>query len=133
MPKELVLRAAIVGLCLAGLYVSSFMLLKYVRAQQGKLTEPSVVTSPRAKIARVPNAMIGLAYYVLMLLLTPFLSPTHPIAILAALVAALAAAISSVYLAYSLLFVTRMPCRYCWTGHVINWLLLVLVIALSRF
>jgi hypothetical protein len=30
-----------------------------------------------------------------------------------------------VVLAYSLLFVTRMPCVYCWTSHVVNWALAV--------
>jgi len=129
---ELVLRAAIAILCLAGLYVSSFMLRKYVRAQRGHLDEPSVVTTPRAKMVRVPNALIGLVYYGFMLLLTPFLSRAYPVTIYAALIAALGAAVSSLYLAYSLLFVTRMPCRFCWTGHVINWSLLGLVIAIAR-
>jgi uncharacterized membrane protein len=126
------LRAGIVILCLVGLYVSFFMLRKYIRAQRGQLDEPSVVSSPRAKIARVPNAMIGLVYYAFMLLLTPFLSHNDPVVVDAALIAALAATVSSLYLAYSLLFVTRMPCRYCWTGHVINWSLLGLVIAIAR-
>lgn len=132
MPTELVLRAGIVVLCLAGLYVSSFMLRKYNRAQRGQLDEPSVVTSPRAKMVRVPNAMLGLVYYALVLVLVPFLSHAHPSIIIVALITAIAAAVSSIYLAYSLLFVTRMPCRYCWTGHVINWSLLVLIIVLSR-
>ena len=133
MRTELALRAGVVALCLAGLYVSSFMLRKYNRAQRGQLDEPSVVTSPRASIARVPNAMIGLVYYALMLLLAPFLSPKHPIVVLAALVAASAAALSSLYLAYSLVFVTRMACHYCWAGHVINWSLLVLAIVIGRW
>ena len=38
-----------------------------------------------------------------------------------------AAAAFSAYLAYSLLVVTRMSCTYCWTGHVVNWSLIVLV------
>jgi len=129
---DLVLRTGIVVLCLVGLYVSFFMLRKYIRAQRGHLDEPSVVTTPRAKIARVPNAMIGLVYYAFMLLLTPFLSHNYPIVIDAALIAALAATVSSLYLAYSLLFATRMPCRYCWTGHVINWSRLGFVIAIAR-
>jgi uncharacterized membrane protein len=132
MRTELLLRIAIVIVCLAGAYVSSFMLRKYVRAQQGQLTEPSVVTSPRAKIGRVPNAAIGLIYYLLIILLIPFLSPAHPLVILAALAAAGVAALISVYLAYSLLFVTRMPCAFCWTGHVINWSLLLLLAVLSK-
>jgi uncharacterized membrane protein len=49
----------------------------------------------------------------------------------AALAAAAAAAAFSAYLAYSLLFVTRMPCVYCWTSHVVNFSLILLV-ALAR-
>jgi hypothetical protein len=28
-----------------------------------------------------------------------------------------------------LLFITRMPCAFCWTGHAVNWSLLALLIA----
>jgi uncharacterized membrane protein len=45
-------------------------------------------------------------------------------------VAALMAAGVSVVLAYSLLFVTKMPCVYCWTSHAVNWMLAVGVAAL---
>jgi uncharacterized membrane protein len=129
MPESgIVLRGVIAVLCLIGLYASYFMFRKFVKARRGGLDEPSVVTSPRAKIGRVPNATIGLIYYSLMLVLTPFLTRAHPLAVIGALVAAFAAAISSFYLAHSLLFVTRMPCRYCWTGHVVNWSLLALLI-----
>jgi uncharacterized membrane protein len=30
---------------------------------------------------------------------------------------------------YSLLFRTRMPCPYCWTGHALNVALFALVLA----
>ena len=132
MPEELVVRACIVALCLIGLYVSFFMLRKYVRAQRGQLDEPSVVSSPRARITRVPNAFVGLVYYSLLLALTPFLTWAYPLAVHAALAAGLVAALASIYLAYSLLFVTRMPCGYCWTGHVVNWTLLALLVWLER-
>jgi uncharacterized membrane protein len=41
------------------------------------------------------------------------------------------AAVSSAYLAYSLAFVTRMPCTYCWSAHAIN-LALPIVLFLAR-
>ncbi len=125
-------RLAIDVLCLAGLYVSYFMLGKHRQALRGELDEPSVVMSPRASLARVPNARIGVVYYTLMLLVTSFFVPDHPLAVHAALAGAAIAALVSLYLAYSLLFVTRMPCVYCWAGHLINWSLLALVIALER-
>lgn len=130
MPQyQLALRIGIITLCVVGLYVSYFMLRKYVMAARGELEGPSVVMSPRAKLGRVPNAQSGLLYYSLMLAVTPFLSPAHPLVMYAALAGAVAASLTSLYLAYSLLFVTRMSCGYCWVGHAVNWSLLALMIA----
>ena len=129
---QLTLRVGIITLCVLGLYVSYFMLRKYVMAARGELEGPSVVMSPRAKLGRVPNAQSGLFYYSLMLVLTPFLSPAHPLVMYAALAGAVAASLTSLYLAYSLLFVTRMSCVYCWVGHAVNWSLLALLIAAAR-
>ena len=125
-------RAGIAVLCLIGLYASAFMLRKYERARGGGLTEPSVVTSSRARVGLVPNASVGLIFYAIMLALTPLLTPVHHFALTAALIACALASVASLYLAYSLLFVTRLPCVYCWTGHVINWTLLALVIWIYR-
>ncbi len=132
MDHGLAARALIIVLCLGGVYISYVMLGKHIRAQRGELGEPSVVLSPRATLARVPNARIGLIYYALLLVLAPFLTPQHPLAVHAALGATAVAALASLYLAYSLLFVTRLPCVYCWTGHAINWSLLAIVIAIER-
>ncbi|MBC5805606.1 MAG: vitamin K epoxide reductase family protein [Candidatus Eremiobacter antarcticus] len=116
----------IAALCLAGLYVSIHMLAKQRAAQRGELTEPSVVQTPRARVAGFSNALFGIAYYSLMLVAAALLQA--PLVAAAALAAACLAAAFSLYLAYSLLFVTRMSCAYCWTGHVINWLLLAALI-----
>lgn len=116
------IRAVITLLCGVGLYVSLFMLAKTRRAERGELREPSVVQSPRARLfGGRPNALLGTIYY-----------PAFAIAIWLAvapwqlgLLLAISgfAAVVSIVLAYSLLFVTRMPCPYCWTAHVLNWLL----------
>jgi hypothetical protein len=45
---------------------------------------------------------------------------------LALTAAALIAALTSAVLGYSLLFVTRRACPYCWTGHGVNGALLIL-------
>ncbi len=120
------LSAAIAFLCLVGLFVSAFMLRKQVRGDRGEIKEPSVVFTPRAKAMGLPNSLFGLLFYFALLLTTPFLS--DPFVWMVATAASTLAAMFSVYLAYSLLFVTRMPCAYCWTGHIINWLLLGLLI-----
>lgn len=121
------MRFLVVALCAVGLFVSVAMQGKTLRAARGELTEPSVVGTPRARlIGGTPNSAIGIAYYVLMAVASFFFF--IPAVRYAALCVACVAAAMSAYLAYSLLFVTRMPCLNCWTGHVINLLLLVLLL-----
>jgi uncharacterized membrane protein len=108
-------------LCAVGLYAAVFMLLKTVRAARGLLVEPSVVQTSRAHLFGAPNAVIGVAYY-LLLAAAVWLGHGTWVAV-AVYVAAGLAAIVSLYLAYSLLYVTRRACPYCWTGHIVNWLL----------
>ena len=103
---------------------------KTLRAARGELTELTVVQTPRARlIGGAPNSAIGIAYYVLMIVASFFFF--IPGVRYAALCVACAAAAMSGYLAYSLLFVTRMPCVNCWTGHVVNWLLLASLVAIN--
>jgi uncharacterized membrane protein len=118
-------------LCAAGFYASAFMYRKSDRAARGQLAEPSVVQSERAKVVRgLPNAAIGLVYYGALAAAVPFL---HVGVVWAcALAASLAAAAMSLYLAYSLLFVTRMPCVYCWTAHAVNVALAIALLFFQR-
>ena len=120
------IRVGILLLCAIGIYASAFMYHKSLRAARGALPEASVVQSPRARAAGIPNAAIGLLYYAALALCVAFLSV--PLVWAAALAASLGAAAFSLYLAYSLLFVTRMPCVYCWTGHAVNAALPVLLL-----
>ncbi|HTU81623.1 MAG TPA: vitamin K epoxide reductase family protein [Candidatus Acidoferrales bacterium] len=120
------MRALITLLGGVGLYASLFMLSKTRRAERGQLAEPSVVESPRARLyGGIPNAAVGAVYYPAVAVCSWFDLPYGwALAVLAA--AGLAAA-TSLALAYSLLFVTRRPCPYCWTAHAVNWSLLGLV------
>lgn len=103
------------------------MLAKTGRAERGELTEPSVVQTPRARLlGRIPNAAFGVVYYLLLGVGVWFAHTPWAAALLA--IAALAAAAMSAVLAYSLLFVTRMPCPYCWTSHAINGVLAIVTI-----
>ncbi|HXW50462.1 MAG TPA: vitamin K epoxide reductase family protein [Candidatus Acidoferrales bacterium] len=120
------MQALIACLALVGIYLSWYMLRKQIRAQRGELAEPSVVMTARAKAAGVPNSAFGIAYYLGVLVATPFLT-THLIWV-AVFAASLLAAAFSLYLAYSLLFITRMPCAFCWTGHAINWILAIVLL-----
>jgi uncharacterized membrane protein len=110
-----------------GVYVSVFMLQKHYRVDKGQAQDPSVVTTPRARVLGVPNALIGFAYYLALLVLAPSLQ--NQFWWMVALAASALAAAMSLYLAYSLLFVTRMRCVYCWTGHVVNWLIFIVLLA----
>jgi uncharacterized membrane protein len=124
----MILEVTILMLCGVGLYASAFMARKARRAARGELAEPSVVQTSRARVAGgVPNAALGLAYYAALAVAVPLLA--IPGVWWAAVAAALGAAAFSAYLAYSLLFVTRMPCAYCWTGHAVNWTLAALLLA----
>jgi uncharacterized membrane protein len=118
------IRLVITLLCGVGLYASLFMLNKSRRAARGELTGPSVVKTPRAHLFGVPNSLLGALYYTALAVAVWFVN--GPIEQIVLIVAALAAAATSAYLAYSLLFVTRRDCPYCWTSHVVNWSLFLL-------
>ncbi|MBV8637493.1 MAG: vitamin K epoxide reductase family protein [Candidatus Eremiobacteraeota bacterium] len=121
------MRVVITVLCGVGLYASLFMLAKTRRAERGELTQPSVVQTPRARLlAGIPNAAFGMVYYVVLGVAVWFARVPWELAVLA--IAALAAAAMSAILAYSLLFVTRMPCPYCWTSHAVNGVLAIVTI-----
>lgn len=119
------MRWLVFALALVGAYCSVHMQQKSARAQAGELREKSVVQTPRAHVfGNVQNSAIGLAYYGALAAASFFLAV--PIVHTLSLLAAILAAATSIYLAYSLLFVTRMECVYCWTSHVVNWSLLAL-------
>jgi uncharacterized membrane protein len=107
-----------------GLYTALFMQRKAGLAKKGLLPEPSVVQTSRARLLfGMTNASFGIVYYLAMGAGVWFVA--QPWQAATALAASLAAGAMSVVLAYSLLFVTKMPCPYCWTSHVINWLLVL--------
>lgn len=118
-------RGLITLLCGVGLYTSLFMLRKSIRAERGEIRGPSVVKTPRSHLFGVPNSLLGAIFYPA-LAAAVWLARPGP-ALLAILAAVLFAAATSAYLAYSLLFVTRRECPYCWASHAVNWSLLALV------
>lgn len=115
-----------IALAAIGVFVSARMEAKSRADSRGELRESSVVQTPRARLfGGLPNSVFGLAYYLCIAIAAFFQSLIWVHAF--TLAAAAFAAATSVYLAYSLLFVTRRPCAYCWTGHAVNWALLLLV------
>lgn len=125
------LRAIITLLCGVGLYAALFMLGKTRRAERGELTEPSVVQTPQARLfAGVPNALLGSLYYPSLAVAVWLVRPGFWSYAVEGIV--FLAAATSLILAFSLLFVTRRACPYCWTGHAVNWTLALLTLELIR-
>ncbi|MDP9110956.1 MAG: hypothetical protein M3M96_04935 [Candidatus Eremiobacteraeota bacterium] len=121
---NLLVRTVITVLCGVGLYASIFMLRKTKRADRGELSEPSVVQQPLARLfGRIPNAALGATYYPAFAVAIWFASAPWQLAL--SLIPSGSAALVSAFLACSLVFVTRMPCRYCWTAHAVNWTLAI--------
>jgi len=121
----MILAGTIYLLCAWGIYASAVMARKSLRAARGGLSEASVVDSERARaIGGLPNSFFGLAYYLALALCVPFAG--LPLVWTGAFIAVVAAAVFSIYLAYSLLFVTKMPCPFCWSSHAVNWSLVAL-------
>ena len=123
----MLLRIVITVLCGVGLYASVFMLSKTRRAERGLLEEPSVVQLPTARLyGGLPNALLGSVYYPALALAIWF-GHGRAVSLIVLSIAAFAAATSAV-LGYSLLFITKRPCPYCWTAHAVNWALLVMIL-----
>ncbi|MDE2571273.1 MAG: hypothetical protein KGM44_01975 [bacterium] len=121
-------QTALLLLCALGLAASARMYARARLERRGALHEESVVRSPRARaLFGISNAAFGLAYYLLLALASYFFGDHRVLAL--ARLAALLAALFSLYLAYSLLFVTRASCRNCWTAHTVNWCLAALLLA----
>jgi uncharacterized membrane protein len=127
----MLLRVVITVLCGVGLYASLFMLAKTRKAELGLLEEPSVVQRPAARLyGGVPNALLGTIYY-LALALCVWFPLAHAVSLIVLSIVAFAA-ITSAVLAYSLLFITKRPCPYCWTAHAVNWALLVMILLVQN-
>jgi uncharacterized membrane protein len=122
----MVLRTVVTVLAGVGFYVSLFMLAKARRAAKGEVRGPSVVKTPQSHLLGAPNSLLGCLYYVFVAVAIWF-TGTLPAAEALALVALLAAT-TSIVLAYSLLFITKRWCPYCWTAHVMNWAIAILAV-----
>ena len=94
----------------------------------GEKTCATIVFTPRARLFGVPNSLLGQVYYVALLagLWGGFLF-SRP-AFFLYLSASLLTVLVGVFLSYSLLFITRVPCTLCFTSHAINAMVFVLLL-----
>ncbi|HEY5094852.1 MAG TPA: vitamin K epoxide reductase family protein [Candidatus Eremiobacteraceae bacterium] len=120
------MHALVIACCIVGFQASLEMHNKAEADRRGELLDKSVVQTPRARLfGGVDNAAIGLAYYPAIAVASFFFS-VAPVRI-AALVAAAAATAVSLYLLYSLLFITKMKCTNCWMANTMNVMILVML------
>ena len=94
--------------------------------RMGERTCATIVFTPRARILGLPNSVLAQIFYVAIWisLAGGFLfSPPQYYFYLAA---SLMTVSVGTYLTYSLLFLTRVPCKLCFTSHAINLTIFVL-------
>ncbi|HEY2931704.1 MAG TPA: vitamin K epoxide reductase family protein [Acidobacteriota bacterium] len=96
--------------------------------RMGEKTCAAVVFTPRARVFGVPNSLLGQIYYILLVFTLwrgwLWQAPVYGIVLAVSTLTVILGA----YLTYSLLFLTRIPCKLCFTGHAINaaiWIILV--------
>lgn len=123
------LNFMILLLCLIGFWISLYFTGVYYRwfpsnvfwiPKICQLTEQSclsVLETPRAKLFGIPNSAFGMALYLFLIADLVLFPPVLGFVLISL------ALVRSIYLAYSLLFVTKIPCPLCFTGHLINLLL----------
>ena len=131
------LPLVIFALSALGLWISIYFTGVYYRwfkpdvfwiPQVCRLKEESCMTvlgTPRAKLFGVPNSAFGIGLYLYLILDLFFFPP------IVAFVLLIFAVLRSVYLAYSLLFITKIPCPLCFTTHAVNILLFFAVFKLT--
>ena len=129
---ETTINFAVIFLSAAGLWISVYFTGVYYRlfspdafwipkiCQMSDKYCRTVLDTPRAKLFGLPNSVFGIAAYTY-LIASCFFLPAWPGFLLLAL-----ALLRSVYLAYSLIFVTKIPCPLCFTTHGINLILFLI-------
>jgi len=89
----------------------------------------SLLDTAEARLFGVPNSAPGLLYYALIMSTAVLLIGGNPLPLPTFVIAiSTASAVVSIYLAYSLLFRIKIQCILCFTSHVINMLILLLLI-----
>lgn len=131
----------ILPLALLGLLISSYFTAVAYRWMEpdhawvpevcrlGERTCATVVDTPRARVLGLPNSVLGQGFYAALLIGVPTgLATSPPWSWLYLGASALTVALAA-FLTYSLLFITRVPCRLCFASHAINLAIFVLLLA----
>ncbi len=96
--------------------------------RMGEQTCASIVFTPRARVFGLPNSLLGQVFYMaLMVAVVGEILFTEPLVYIY-LLASLVTVLLGMYLSYSLLFLTRVPCKLCFTSHAINLVIFILLV-----
>jgi uncharacterized membrane protein len=96
--------------------------------RMGEQTCASIVFTPRARVFGLPNSLLGQVFYLaLMAAVVGDFLYTKPF-VYVYLLASLVTVLLGMYLSYSLLFITRVPCKLCFTSHGINLVIFILLV-----
>lgn len=121
-----------------GLYIAAYFTLVYygVIGANTKLmpsvcrleerTCQTVLSTKYARVFGVPNSLLGVLYYLIVIALLSGGWTAAPVAAALIAVAWFTVALG-VLLAYSLFFIIKIPCPLCLTGHTINLTLAILL------
>ncbi|MFB3922618.1 MAG: vitamin K epoxide reductase family protein [Terriglobia bacterium] len=142
-------RVLIITLTAVGIFISLYFTLAfYTRVKESRwipqiLCAPqgsscaTVVQTPYARIFSVPNSLVGIVFYLAILIWLPWTSDVHfqeehlwlVLGWTGALILGSAASvILGFYLMNALRHILRTDCPLCYTAHAINALLLLLLI-----
>lgn len=139
----MLIRAAVIVLALAGLADALYFTFAYygrikkarwvpeiLCAREGSNCV-TVVQTPYARVFGVPNSLLGVVYYLLVILWAAAGPPMAAVG-WALVVASAVAVILGFYLIYSLLRRLHTHCPFCYAAHAINAVLLVLLVLANR-
>jgi|JYMV01.1.fsa_nt_gi uncharacterized membrane protein len=96
--------------------------------RMGERTCSSIVFTPRARVLGLPNSVLGQIFYLVLVagILGNFI--VSPPFLYFYLAGSLLTVLLGVFLTYSLLFITRVPCKLCFTSHAINLAIFILLL-----
>jgi uncharacterized membrane protein len=137
----LTIDSTIIVIAIAGLLVSSYFTALAYRwigpderwiprfCRLGDRTCAAIVFTPRARVFGLPNSVLGQMYYASLIVGTPLNLLDRSGYYTLFLAASLLTVLLAVYLTYSLLFITRVPCVLCFASHAANVTIFLLLLA----
>jgi uncharacterized membrane protein len=155
--SSMVFRVAICVLSLAGLADSLYFTFAYygrirkVRwvpeilcARDGSICV-TVVQTPYARVFSVPNSLLGIVYYLLLIagamgnwsfginMYVHFTRVVHPLGLVLLIIISAGTTVLGSYLIYALRCKLHVDCPLCYTAHAINFTLFVLLAILASW